>query len=173
LAGLQFTLGDILGEADRAAEAEPHHHAILDNPDSTPYDRMVAYRGLTWCALDRDDTEAAIRHAKAAVRLAEPLGDDALCIALEVLVAACQAGGDLDAAWQAATRNREAAARIGGHYRPYFAVRAAVDVALDRGDLAVAGELLGELDGHASALDADAGNTAFAEGVAQCRERLN
>jgi hypothetical protein len=173
LASLQFTLGAILRDAGRSGEAEPHYQAILDDPDSTPFGRKVAYQGLAWSALDRDDTEAAGRHAKAAVRLAETLGDDALTGALDVFIEACRAGGDLDAAWQAATRLREATGRIGGHNRPYFAVRAALDVALDRGNLAVAEDLLAELDGHAAALDADTRNTAFADEVAQRRERLN
>ena len=173
LAGLRYSLGDILRHAGRAGDAEPYYLAILDDPASTPYERMAAYRGLAWCALGRDDVEGAGRHARAAVRLAEPLGDDALCMALDVLVEACLGGGDLDAAWQAATRYREAAGRVGGHDRPYFAVWAALDVALDRGDLAAAGELLAELDRHATVLDADAGGNRFAQVVAQQRQRLD
>jgi hypothetical protein len=133
---------------------------------------MAAYRGLAWCALDRDDADGAQRHARAAVAQAEPIGDDALCNALDVLVAACRAGEDLEGAWQAAGRLLEAAGRVGGHYRPFYAVRAAVDVALDRGDLAAAEGLLGELAGHAAALDADRGKTSLGGEAAKRRERL-
>jgi len=49
-----------------------------------------------------------------------------LCNSLDVLAAACRADRDLDAAWQAATRYLEAAARIGGHHRPYYAARTAL-----------------------------------------------
>ena len=76
-----------------------------------------------------------------AVQLAEALGDDALCTSLGALARACRAGGDLEAAWQAAARRLEAAGRIGDQYRPYQAVLDAVDIALDRGDHAAAGRL--------------------------------
>lgn len=81
---------------------------------------------------------SARRHATAAVREAEPLGDDSLLNALDVLVAACRAEGDLATAAVAATRGLDAARRLGGHDALYYATRTAVDVALDRGELDVA-----------------------------------
>lgn len=93
---------------------------------------------------------------------AEREGDDALCLPLEALADACRAAGDSDAAWLAATRHLDAARRIGGHHRPYFATRAAVDVALDRRNLASARELLVELAPHAAAMDGATASTGTA-----------
>ena len=118
------------------------------------------------------DPAAGRREARAAVLLAESLGDDALCLSLEVLAAACRAAGDLDAAGEAASRYLAAARRVGGHDRPYYAVRIAADIALDRADLDTARVLIGELDEHAAALDAAAGNSVFTQDSAQRRGRL-
>jgi tetratricopeptide (TPR) repeat protein len=167
------SLGDILQSAGRPGEAEQYYQAVLDDPDTdNPYDRMVALQGLAWCALDRQDVAAGQRHARAAVREAEPLGDQSLAGALEVAVEVHRAAGDLDAAAAAADRRLEAARRIGGHYYLYHAVRAAVDVALDRGDLDHARELLRELDTHGQALAADDATTAWAAQLAERHQRL-
>jgi tetratricopeptide (TPR) repeat protein len=168
----RYLLGDILREAGRAAEAAPHYHAILDTPAASPWERRAAHKGLAWCALDADDAVTGRREARTALSLAESLGDNALCTSLEVLAAACRADGDLDAAWQAATRRLEAAGRIGGHHRPYYAAREAVDIALDRADLAAAKRLLGELDEHAAALDATTGTTTRTSQNARRHQRL-
>jgi hypothetical protein len=157
----------------RAAEAAPHYQAILDGPDAGPWNRRVAHQGLAWCALAAGDRTTARREARTAVLLAEPLGDDALCTSLEVLAEACRADGDLEAAWQAATRYLEAAGRIGGHHRPYYAVRNAADVVLDPADLAAARRLLEELEEHAAALDTATGTTSYTSYTAQRRQRLN
>jgi tetratricopeptide (TPR) repeat protein len=172
LATHRFQLGDILREAGRHGEARPHYQAILDDPDANSHDRKAAHQGLAWCAVAGGDPEAGRRHAAAAVRLAEPLGDDALCPALAALVAACRAGGDLDGAWRAATRGMEAAGRVGGHYRPYYATRDALDVALDRGDADTARRLLADLDAHAAALDTTTGTDTRARETARRRSRL-
>jgi tetratricopeptide (TPR) repeat protein len=111
----RFQLGDGLRNAGSAGEAVPHYQTILDHPDSGGWSRWAAHEGLAWCALDTGDPAAARREAQ----VAEPLGDNALCTAMDAL-AACRADGDLEAAWQAATRRLEAAGRIGGHYRPYY-----------------------------------------------------
>jgi tetratricopeptide (TPR) repeat protein len=169
----RFQLGGILGGAGRPAEAEPYYQAVLDDPDTTsPYDRKVALQGLASCALDREDLAAARRHALAAVREAEPLGDNSLFFALDVAVAVHQAASDLDAAAVAAGRLLQTARRLGGHYNLYYAVRAALDVALDRGDLGQAGELLTELGEHADALAAADATTKWAAEVAERRQRL-
>jgi hypothetical protein len=168
----RFQLGDILREAGRAAEAAPHYQAILADPAASPWARNNAHRGLAWCALAAGDAGAARREARTGVQLAEALGDDALCGSLDVLAEACRAEGDLDAAWNTATRHLEAADRVGGHYRPYYGARAAVDIALDRADLDAARRLLGELDQHAEAMDATAGGTTYASQTARRRERL-
>lgn len=80
--------------------------------------------------------------------------------------------GDLPAAEQAAARHLEAAQRIGGHHRSFYAVRDVLDVALDRGDRDIAQRLLEELDEHAAALDATVGDTTFRNEVERRRARL-
>jgi len=172
LGSFRYQLGTLLRAAGQAAEAVPHYQAILADAASGLWDRNAAHEGLAWCHLEANDLVAARREATAAVRLAESLGDDALCTSLDVLADACRAAGDLDAAGQAAARHLEAAGRVGGHDRPYFAVRTAVDIALDRADLGTARDLLTELDRHAAPLDAAAGNTVMADEVARRHERL-
>lgn len=154
----------------RSEQAEPHYQAILDDLNgATPNDRMAALTGLAWCALDLGDAQSA-RHATAAVREPEPLGDSSLRFALDVLVEVCRADGDLATAAAAATRWLDTAHRLGGHEALYHATQTAVDVALDRGELDVARDLLFELDEHAAALDRDTGTTRFTDEVAQrCR----
>jgi len=172
LGTFRYQLGTLLRAAGRAAEAVPHYQAILADAAASSWARRVAHQGLAWCSLNAGDLVAARREAAASVQLAEPLGDDALCTSLEALAEACRAAGDLYAAGQAVARYLETAARIGGHLRPYYAVRTAVDVALDRGDLGTARELLTELDRHAAALDAATGNSAKTDQVARRHERL-
>jgi tetratricopeptide (TPR) repeat protein len=164
-------LGDMLRDADRAAEAVPHYRAVLAG-SPRPLEQFAAHEGLARCALATGDPETARREARTAVLLAEPLGDNALCNSLEALAAAHRAGKDLEAAWQAAVGYLEAAGRVGGQVRPYYAARTAVDIALDRGDLATAGRLLAEMEEHAAALDASDGTTAMAGEVARRRQRL-
>jgi tetratricopeptide (TPR) repeat protein len=167
------SLGDILLGAGRAGEAERYYQAVLDDPDTgNPRDRKMALEGLAWCALVREDPAAARRNALAAVREAEPLGDESLDAALEVAVEVHRAAGDLDAAAAAAARRLEAARRLGGHLVLFSAVQSAADVALDRGDLDQARELLAELGGHCQALSADDATTRWAAGLAKLRERL-
>jgi tetratricopeptide (TPR) repeat protein len=168
----RFTLGYILRDAGRFSEATPLYQAILDDPAATSWARRVAHAGLAWCALDGGDLAGARREARTAVLLAEPLGDNALGDSLDVLAAACRADGDLDAAWQAATRYLEAAGRIGGHHAPYYAVRIAVDVALDRADLPAARQLLAEMEEHAAALDTTTGTTTYTKETARRHQRL-
>jgi|GEM_PF-2551047 len=165
-------LGDILRDAGRPAHAVPHYQAILDDPDSGPNDQQAAHKGLAYCALAADQPAEARRHATHALALAEPLGDDNLCTALEVLTEACRAGGDLDTAWTTARRHLDTARRIGDHYRPYYAVRAAIDVALDRADLPTARHLLTDLEDHATALDTASATTAHTADASERRERL-
>ena len=168
----RYTLGDILCDAGRAAEAVPYYQAILAEPDAGPWERFRAHEGLSWCAVDAGDLVAARREARLAVQLAEALGDDALCSSLGVLARACRAAGDLEAAWQAAVRRLEPAGRIGDHYRPYQAAIDAADIALDRGDHAAAGRLLDELDQHARAMDTATGTTTHTAQAARLRQRL-
>jgi len=172
LNGIRYQLGDILREAGRAAEAALLYQAILDAPDAIPWDQRVAHQGLARCALAAGDRGTARQEARAAVLLAESLGDVALCTSLNVLAEACRADGDLAAAWQAAARYLAVAGRIGGHVRPYHAARMAADVALDRADLAEARRLVEELAEHAAALDADTGGAVYADAAARRRQRL-
>jgi tetratricopeptide (TPR) repeat protein len=172
-AGHRYALGQILDSAGRPGDAEQYYQAVLDDPDTdSPYDRMVALRGLAQSALARQDLAASRRHAQAAVREAEPLGDESLTLALEVAVEVHRAAGDLDAAAAAAAQLLEAARRIGGHHALYYAVRTALDVALDRGDLDHARELLSELDTHGQALAADDATTTWAAQLAERHHRL-
>jgi tetratricopeptide (TPR) repeat protein len=166
------TFADILRQAGRSAEAAPRYEAILADPATDQWGRRVAHQGLARCALAGGDPGVARREARIAVLLAESLGDDALCLSLDVLAEACRADGDLEEAWRAATRRLEAAGRIGGHTRAYYAARTAVDIALDRADLATAKRLLGELEEHSAALDASAGNRSMRSETERRRQRL-
>ena len=172
LASYRFLLGNALRYARRSAEAEPLYQAILDDPASNARDRKVAWQGLAYCARDRGDPGVAVDCARAAMQLAEPLGDDSLTSALSALVAACRAVGDGEGACEAATRHLEAARRIGTHHRCYYAVRDAVDVALDRADHTAAAGLLVELERHALALDTDTHTTTRREETARRQQRL-
>jgi tetratricopeptide (TPR) repeat protein len=172
LAAHHRQLGDLLRYAGRAGEAETHYQAILDDPATNPKARSDAWGGLAWCALARDDVPDALRHARLAADSAEPLGSESLTIGLDVLTAAHRAAGDLDAAWQAATRCLDAARDIGTHYRLYYALRSAVDIAIDRADHDIARALLEELHEHAIALDTDTSTDGFTKTVARQRERL-
>jgi hypothetical protein len=157
-----------LDAADKWLIATGHSHwraaALLERAgvhrDLSEYDTAVGY------------AEEALAVALQAVQLAESLGDGALCTSLGALAAACRADGDLEAAWQAATRHLEAAGRIGGRYKPYYAARTAADIALDRGDLAAAREFLADLDEHARAMDTATGLTAYTADVARRHQRL-
>lgn len=122
--------------------------------------------------MERKDVRSARRHATAAVREAEPLGDEALRHALEALVEAYRDEGDFDAAAAAAARCLDIARRLGGHDPLFQAIRSAADVALDRGELDLARDLLAELDEHAAARDRDTGTTTCADKATQRRRRL-
>ena len=69
---------------------------------------------------------AGLSHAARAVQLAEGMGDNALCSALELQIAALRVAGDLGAARQAAARHLDAARRLADAYGLYFALRDAL-----------------------------------------------
>lgn len=171
LASYQSNLADMLCEAGLSAEAQPHYQAILDDPDSALPFQRIARTGLARCALAAGDMATALAEARAAVALAESLGDIALCNGLHVLTRACRVSGDLDAAWREATRYLEVAGRTGSHYRQFYATRLAVDIALDRCDLAAARPLLAELEGHAAAMDTSTGLRVHADEAAARQQR--
>ncbi|MCP4664377.1 MAG: tetratricopeptide repeat protein [bacterium] len=166
-----WRFGNLLSYLHREAEAERYFQEVLDDSGSPPYDKMVALDGLADCALSRSDPATARQHAESAVRLAEGMGDEALCGALDTLVAACRAAGDLDAAAQAADRHLEAARRIPAS-RLYGALMNATDVALDRGDAAAASRHLDEAAPIAEALDRQAEVETRANAMARRRRRL-
>jgi hypothetical protein len=114
----------------------------------------------------------ALRHATAAVREAEPLGDEALRLPLHALVAAQRANGDLEAAAATASRYVDCARRLGSPYAMFFALRSAVDVALDRHDAATGRELLVDLDHEAAVLDDANGHTRRSAEAAKRHRRL-
>lgn len=62
--------------------------------------------------------------------------------------------------------------RLSSHHVLYYATRDAVDVALDRGDLDTARDLLPDLARHATALDTDTDTATTTDEVAQRRKRL-
>jgi len=165
-------LGSTLRNAGRHRDARERYQEILDRPESNVYERKLGLEGLARCALDANDPVLARQQATAAVQLAEGLGDNGLCPALETLADACAAAGDIDAAGESAARHMASAGRIGGHYRPYYAVRQALDVALVRADAERARDLLEELVPHAAALDAVSGGTGHATACNRRRGRL-
>jgi tetratricopeptide (TPR) repeat protein len=172
LAAHRSELGDLLRRAGRAGEARPLYQAILDDPATSAYGRKDALEGLARCALADNDPTTAVAHATAAVRTAEALGDAPLLPALEALVAAHRAAGDLDTAAATATRHLDTARRIGTHYRLFYALCNAVDIALDQGHTDTARSLLTELDQHATALDNDANTTTYTTETARRHQRL-
>ncbi|MBM2617899.1 hypothetical protein JIG36_20285 [Actinoplanes sp. LDG1-06] len=153
LTTIRYRLGDILVGAGRHYDAVPHFRAVLDDPGAGATGRYRARVGLSRCALSRWHPHDAVRHATAAVREAEPLGDEALRLPLDALVAAQRATRDTEAATATAARLLDAARRLGSAYAIFFALRAATDVALDRGDPRAARDLLTELEQEATALD--------------------
>jgi len=172
LASYRCKLGDLLHQSGRADEAEPVYQAVLDHSSTGQNDREMALQGLAWCALAAQDPETGQRHAAAAVQLADTLGDERLRTALQTLVAACRDSGDLDTAWQAATRCLDICRRLGGHHVLYDATRDALDVAVDRRDQGTVDQLLTELESHATALDTDTGSTIFADEVTRRRRSV-
>jgi tetratricopeptide (TPR) repeat protein len=172
LASHRFMLGDMLRAAGRAEQAVPHYQAVLADPAVSGWSRLAAHQGLAKCALAASDLAAGHREARTAVLLAEPLGDEALCPALEALTQASRAAGDLTQAWQVTARYLETAGRTGGRTQLYYATRTAVDVALDRADLPAARRLLSELAELAAALDVSADTTISGDAVQERRQRL-
>jgi tetratricopeptide (TPR) repeat protein len=166
-----WSLGDLLRQLGRADEAEPHYQEILNRPSAPPYDRKVALQGLARCALARGDTGAAVRHATAAVTVAEGMGDYALCAALETLLDAQRAAADRGAAERTSGRYLAVARRV-SDYSLYFALRGAADVALDGGDGETAQRHLDEAEPLAQALDRQRGVATFVGEIAARRQRL-
>lgn len=172
LGAYRCILGDVLHDAGHASAAARSYRAVLDPPARHAWDRYRAHRGLAGCALTTGDPATARHEAERAVLLAEPLGADDQCDALDRLGQACRAQGDLAAAWDTAERHMRIAARIGGHYFPYYATRNAADIALDRADHVTALRFLADLDVHAQAMDTAAETTTHAADVARIRRRL-
>jgi tetratricopeptide (TPR) repeat protein len=171
LASHRVQLADLYYWASRYDDASRHYQDVLDDPAAVDWDHMAAHEGLVRCALARDDGALALHHAKAAVALAEGLGDAAMATALQELVAACRAAGRRDEARAAAERFVDIARRLDGTLGLHFAVRARLDVALDDGDAALAEALLPELEHLALLLDRQTGTAAAATELAVRRGR--
>lgn len=171
LAVCQRTLADFLCKVDRRDEAMSLYQAVLDDPDVWPVHRARALAGLADCALKAGDHAAAHRHATAAVRLADTLGGGVQRVCVTALITVCRGTGDLVAARQAADRGLELVQRLSTRIYRYHALRDLIDVALDQRDLATVDRHLPELAAHATALDADAGDTVAADKVAERRAR--
>lgn len=180
LATYRRDLGMCLLSAVRYPEAALAFQAVLDDPASLPLDRSYAEEGLACCALETGDVAGAVRHAEEAVRFADEmrstpprLRDDLrLKVALNTLIQAHRAAGDLRAIHMAAERKVEVARRRRRDDSLYEALRAAADAALDAGDAARARALLAEAEPLAAALDPDRGRTGLHEEMAERRRRL-
>jgi tetratricopeptide (TPR) repeat protein len=168
----RIELGEILRESGQPGRAETHFQSVLDDPTTKPYDLGAARQGLALCALDRADPCQALHHATIAVDICESLGPTSFAVALEALVEAQRAAGELDAAWQTAVHLRETAQRIGVPYRMYHALCGLVDVAIDRTDYQNARNLLDELHRYATTLDTDSMVVTFTDAVLKRRKRL-
>jgi tetratricopeptide (TPR) repeat protein len=166
-----WALGDALLKGGRASEAAELYEAALTAVDAIVWDQCAAHGGLAECAMAAGDPVRAVREARLAVQLSETLGDDWHAYYLATLARASRAAGELEAGWQAASRAMDAAARTDDHYRFYRAALAAADIALDRGDLRAAGQLLDELDNLVVAFDAAVGVTLHATEAAARRDR--
>lgn len=165
-------LAILLLETDRVADADTLLRAVVDDPATGEYDRLTALRGLSRAARATGDTDAARRHATAALQLADLLGGPTRCYALNTLTAAHRASGDLDAARLAADQELDLARDYSSPYILYDALCDVVDVALDQADLDTATTLLPELAAQAAMLDQNIGNTTYADKVAARRTRL-
>ncbi len=173
LASYRWVLGNLLRDLGRPSDAIRHYQDVLDDPRSILHDRFAAHVGLGHCALAEQDASGAMRHARNAVEIAEGLGDDALCPALELRVAACRQGGDRDGARQAVEQYLRNARRLGSEYRLYYALRDGADVALDDGDRVQATVLLAELGPLAQAMDRRTGTSSYTQEFARRRTRFD
>ena len=149
----RWGLGDLLCDVERFDEARGLYRAVLDDVESGPHDRFVALRGLVRCCLATGDGAGAHTYASDAVRLAEPMGDDALSLALADLTDGCLALGDVTAARVASDRHMEVTRRHGGAMDLFHALRRAAKVAFAEKDAARARTFLAEAHPHAEALD--------------------
>lgn len=149
----RWGLGDLLRDANRFDDARRLYKAVLDDADAGPYDRFIALRGLHAGALAAKETSKARPLAEEAVRLAEPMGDEALSGALEDLTNSCLALGDLPAARAASDRHTDLARNLGGPINLLAAYYCAAKVALAERDAPRARAHLAEAQPHAEALD--------------------
>jgi tetratricopeptide (TPR) repeat protein len=181
LATYRWSLGDLLLELGRHAEAAQQYEAVLADPGSDPYDRLPAQAGLGQCALADGNPATARRHAEQAVQLAEGMGDDSLCPSLELHLDACLAAPDLTAACKAAERYLTTAHRTGSNLRLYFALRDAAKVALAEAEaeparraelLEQARAQLDEAEPIARLMDRSAGRDRSAREIAGHRKKL-
>jgi tetratricopeptide (TPR) repeat protein len=165
-----WSLGDALRAVNRVDEAQAAYEQAYEKA-SGPFSRQAALQGLAQAALERGDVTLARGHIEKAVQLAESMGDETLSISLEVLVEVERAAHDTAAAWATVERLLPLRRRVGGS-RTYWALRAAVDVALDRGDVVSARQYLAEATPFAQALDRQRGGTAFENELDYRRRRL-
>lgn len=172
LATYRWSYGDILRRAGRAEDAALQYHAVLADPQASPYDRKVAHQGLCRCALAQDDTTTARREGRAAVTAAERMGDAALCGALSAYVEACRAAHRFQAARLAADRLLQCARRSASQNRLYYALRDAAEVAMDEGEVVRARKLLTEASPIADDLDQSCQNQAWSRDIHRRYARL-
>jgi tetratricopeptide (TPR) repeat protein len=171
-ASYRNSLGSMLTDAGRLAEAAEQFEKVLADPSTQVIDRVVARNHLGRAALDDGDPAGARQHAEASVQLAEGAGDASAASAWGLLARARAACGDHDGARQAAEQAVAAAQRAGGQADLYYATRSAFDVALRGRDFDTARELVEQAAGLAASLDKAQGRVVLTREVAQRRRRL-
>lgn len=126
---------------------------ILAVDEARAYSRFMALRGIARCEIASGNTSTGRRLAHEALELAEPMGDDAVSLALETLTDAALAEGDFSAACVVSERLVETARRLGGATDLFFALHRAAVASFARGDAARVGKLLADAQTFAEALD--------------------
>jgi tetratricopeptide (TPR) repeat protein len=172
LAVYRWSVGRLLSEAGRHAEAEGYLQAVLDDPDSPRLDRVTAHVWLAYNAVDDGRPGDAARAAAGAVELAGLCGDDAMTTALDAQCFVLRRAKDWDGARTAAQRHLAAARRAGGRTRVYHALDSLAWTAAGSDDFGQLRDLLPELGQLARTLDEAQGVSWRAERTGRLRERL-
>jgi tetratricopeptide (TPR) repeat protein len=173
LASYRQQHADALLDAGRLDSAEVQYMAIMMEPGRAVRDEKSALVGLARCALRRGDAIVARSHAEKALTIARPLGDGAMCGALDILMQALKAAGELDHAAAVADQYIERARRAGEKGRLFYALRSQIDISFEREDDEGARAWLEEAAIVASALDRATGGDVYGKQVRTRRARLD
>lgn len=173
ISAIQYLAGWYLRELGRRSEARSHFGTVLDDQSANDEDRALAQRGFALCALDDRQRNDALRHAKAALQLAEASNQPGTILnCMDTLVKAHRAAGDPDEAWRVACDSLGRARRDGHVKQLYFAEFRVIEVALDRGDKSAARRLLKDLREHAGEFDRAEGGTRRSRAITALYRRL-